>query len=304
MMTDPPTVAAIDCGSHATKILISRDGEELAREGEPTWLTEGLAASGSLQPEPLDRVYATLRRYRGLIDHHGVDHIRVVATSAARSAANGEEFLARVGEIIGAPAELIAGEAEAALAFLGATSDLHPELGPFLVFDIGDGSTEFAYGSTGVEAAISLDIGGVGLSEEYLESDPPRPEELSACVTIAGAWLDDVDREMPQVHGARTVIGVAGTVSTAVRVEIGLDEDDRDRMHHFCLTREAAEDVFRTLATENRIDRAANPGLPPDQVDTIVGGMSILVKIMRHFDLPSILASESDILDGLTRSLR
>ncbi len=138
----------------------------------------------------------------------------------------------------------------------------------------------------------------------YIESDPPKPEELSNCITYAGAWLDDVDRELPQVHGAKTVLGVAGTISTAVSVEIGLPEYDRDQIHHFSLTRDAAEDVFRTLATETRADRAFNPGLPAGRIDTIVGGMAILVRTMRHFDLESLRASESDILDGLARSVQ
>jgi len=171
------------------------------------------------------------------------------------------------------------------------------------VVDIGGGSTEFSFGSESCEAALSLDIGSVRLSDKYIEHDPPLPEELSNCVTYTGAWLDDVDREMPQAHQAKTVVGVAGTISTAVAVEIGLLEYDRSQIHHFTLTREAAEDVFRTLATENREDRAYNPGLPAGRVDTIVGGMAILVRIMRHFDLDSLLASESDILDGLARSV-
>ena len=298
------TIAAIDCGTHSTRLLIERDSEALVREVELTRLGAGLDPGGSLQPPALERVYTTLERYRTLMDRFKVDRIRVAATSAARDAANGPAFLERVASIVGAPAELLDGKVEGGMTFLGATAELDPADGPFLVIDIGGGSTEFAFGTHACEESLSLDIGSVRLSEKYLESDPPRPEELSACITVTGAWLDDVDREMPQARSARTVVGVAGTVSTAVAVEIGLADYDRDRIHHFRLTREAAEDVFRTLATENREDRAANPGLPSGRVDTIVGGMSILVKVMRHFDLPTMLASESDILDGLARSIR
>lgn len=297
-------IAAIDCGTHSTRLLIKRGDETLVRPVVLTRLGEGLEPSGELQPAALERMWKTLADYRLLMDDHGVVRGRAVATSAARDAKNGAEFLAKAGEILGMPVELLDGPAEGALTFAGATSGLDPADGPFLIIDIGGGSTEFAYGTTSCEASISLDVGSVRLSEQYVESDPPRPEELSACITITGAWLDDVDREMPQAQGAKTVIGVAGTISTAVAVELGISEYDRDAIHHFTLTHEAAEDVFRTLVTESREDRAFNPGLPAGRVDSIVGGMAILVKIMRHFALDELVASEADLLDGLARSLR
>lgn len=298
--------AAVDCGSHSTRLLIMRGDETLVREVELTKLGQGLDTHGALQPEAVERVYGAMRRYRSLLDEHGVDaqFLRVAATAAARDASNGDEFIAEATSILGAPVEVLSGEMEGHLTFLGATRELDAADGPFLVIDIGGGSTEFAYGGDEFDAAISLDIGSVRLSDLYIESDPPSPEELSNCVTYVGTWLDDVDRELPQAHSAKTVVGVAGTISTAVAVEIGLLAYDRDQVHHFTLTREAAEDVFRTLATENREDRAFNPGLPAGRVDTIVGGMAILVRIMRHFDLQSLLASESDILDGLARSVQ
>lgn len=298
--------AAIDCGSHSTRLLIMNGDEPVVREVELTKLAEGLADTGALQPAALERVYATLRRYRSLLDEHAVDpkRTRVAATAAARDASNGGEFLAAAGEIIGSGAEILSGTTEGELTFVGATRELDPADGPFLVIDIGGASTEFSYGHHQFEAAVSLDIGSVRLTEMYVESDPPKPEELSNCVTYTGTWLADVDRELPQASAAKTVIGVAGTISTAVSVEIGLTEYDRGRMHHFTLTRDAAEDVFRTLATESRKDRLFNPGLPAGRVDTIVGGMAILVSIMRHFDISNLLASESDILDGLARSMQ
>lgn len=297
-------VAAVDCGTHSTRLLIMRGAETLAREVVLTRLGEGLEPSGELQPAALARVRSALTDYRALMDHHQVQRGRGVATSAARDAKNGAAFLAEASEILGVPVDLIDGEQEGALTFAGATAEFSADDGPFLIVDIGGGSTEFAYGSIECEASMSLDIGSVRLSERYIEHDPPRPEELSACVTITGAWLDDIDRELPQSHGAQTVIGVAGTIATAVAVELGISEYDRDAIHHFVLTREAAEDVFRTLATENREDRSCNPGLPAGRVDSIVGGMAILVKIMRHFDLDQLVASEADLLDGLARSLQ
>jgi exopolyphosphatase/guanosine-5'-triphosphate,3'-diphosphate pyrophosphatase len=286
--------------------LIMRGDATLVREIEITKLGAGLHESGALKPDALERAYAALRNYRSLLDEHRVDpgRVRVAATAAVRDASNGAEFIAVTSEIIGSTAQVLSGTAEGELTFLGATRELDPADGPFLVIDIGGASTEFSFGGDTFDAAISLDIGSVRLSDMYLESDPPRPEELSNCVTYTGAWLDDVDRELPQAHTAKTVVGVAGTISTAVAIEIGISEYERDQIHHFTLTREAAEDVFRTLATESREDRAFNPGLPAGRVDTIVGGMAILVRIMRHFDLDSLLASKSDILDGLARSVQ
>ena len=150
---------------------------------------------------------------------------------------------------------------------------------------------------------MSLDIGCVRVTEKYLHSDPPRPEELHACISVTGTHLDDVDREMPAARQARTFVGLAGTISTAAAVEQGLHAYDRDKIHHFELTKAAAEDVFRTLATESRADRAFNPGLEPGRVDVIVGGMAVLVKIMRHFGFETCMVSESDILDGMVLSL-
>ena len=304
-MSDRP-YAAIDCGSHSTRLLIMQGDATLVREISLTKLGKGLDATGALQSDALERVYTALRHYRMLLDEHQVDpsRVRVAATAAARDASNGADFIAEATAIIGSPAEVLSGEVEGEMTFLGATRELDPADGPFLVIDIGGASTEFSYGHKGFDAAVSLDIGSVRLTDMYIESDPPAPEELSNCVTYTASWLDDVDRELPQAHQAKTVVGVAGTISTAVAVEIGLPDYDRDQIHHFTLTREAAEDVFRTLATEDCEDRAFNPGLPAGRVDTIVGGMAILVSIMRHFGLDSLLASESDILDGLARSVQ
>ncbi len=146
-------------------------------------------------------------------------------------------------------------------------------------------------------------MGCVRFTEKYLEHDPPRPEELVAALSVAEAYVDDVPQAIPQVGEARTFVGLAGTVTTAAAVEIGLTAYDRDRIHHFVLTKAAVEDVFRTLATEARADRLHNPGLEEARADVIVGGMCVLVTIMRRLGLEECLVSEADILDGLARSL-
>ncbi len=299
-----PVVAAIDCGTNSTRLLVSRGGTEtLERLMTITRLGEGVDRTGRLAPGAIDRTVDCLRRYREVMDGHNVEAVRITATSAARDAANCDQLFDRAEAAVGTRPELLSGQAEGELSFRGATAGLDPARGPFLVVDLGGGSTELCVGTTACEAAMSLDIGCVRLTEKYLHSDPPLPEELHACISVTGAYLDDVDREMPAARNARTFVGLAGTISTAAAVEQGLHSYSRDRIHHFELTKEAAEDVFRTLATESRADRAHNPGLEPGRVDVIVGGMAVLVKIMRHFEFDSCLVSESDILDGLVFSL-
>ena len=300
------TIAAIDCGTNSLRLLIQRGGETLERPVTVTRLGEGVDRTGRLSDKAIERNLDCLRTYRDLMDRHGVpaDRIRVAATSAVRDAANGEAFLDDAEEILGVRPEVLSGVDEGQLSFDGATSELDPDDGAFLVVDIGGGSTELAFGGTSMAWAESLDIGAVRFTEKYLDHDPPKPEELTACISVTELFLDDVARDHPEVEMAKTVIGVAGTFTTAAAVELGLREYSRDAIHHFRLTRSAAEDVFRTLATEAAEDRAANPGLAPDRVDVIVGGMCILVKVMRYLDLEEVLISESDILDGLAASLR
>ncbi|HEY4376624.1 MAG TPA: exopolyphosphatase, partial [Acidimicrobiales bacterium] len=223
--------------------------------------------------------------------------------SAARDAANREQFFTTAADALGTPLELLSGDEEARLSFLGATADLDQADGPFLVFDLGGGSTEFVYGGTEVEGAISLDIGCVRLTERFIEHDPPQPEELVAAISLSEAYLDDVVREIPDASSAPTVVGLAGTVTTVAAVELGLATYQPEKTNGFRLTKEAAEDVFRTLATERRADRIHNPGLEEARADVIVGGCCVLVAIYRTFDLEEIVVSEADILDGLARSL-
>ncbi len=171
------------------------------------------------------------------------------------------------------------------------------------MFDIGGGSTEFVVGTHEAEGVVSVDVGCVRLTEAYLEHDPPWAAELSSAISVVEAHLEDVARELPAARTARTAVGLAGTVSAVAAVEIGLVTYDRDRIHHFRLTRAAAEDVFRTLATEARVQRTSNPGLEEARADVIVGGCCALVATMRFFDLDEILVSEADFLDGLVRSV-
>ncbi len=296
-------MAAIDCGTNSTRLLIRDATEPLARLMTITRLGRGVDAAGRLDDDAIERTVSCLRGYRHLIDRHGVEKVRIAATSAARDASNRDRFFDAAEAVVGVRPELLSGHDEGCLSFAGATADLDPALGPFLVVDIGGGSTEFAVGTTECEAAMSLDIGCVRLTEKFIEHDPPRPEELLACQSITETHLDDVVREMPAVAGARCLVGLAGTVSAAAGIELGLATYDRERIHHFVLTKDAVEDVYRTLVTETRAERIHNPGLEEARADVIIGGLSILVKIMRYLGLDECLVSECDILDGLAMSL-
>jgi exopolyphosphatase/guanosine-5'-triphosphate,3'-diphosphate pyrophosphatase len=305
-------VAAIDIGTNSTRILVARPGSDgrlqtLARRNTITRLGERVDAAGKLADGAVERTLACLRDYRPLLDEHRVGSVLVAATSAARDASNREAFFDAVEEVVGARPELLRGEEEGRLAFRGATGELDPQLGPFLVVDIGGGSTEFILGEldppTEVAGVLSVDVGCVRLTEKFLLHDPPEPEELTASISLVEAYLEDVRRELPGVAEVRTLVGVAGTITTVAAVEIGLAAYDRDRIHHFRLTREAAEDVFRTLATETRADRIHNPGLEEARADVIVAGCCVLVAIMRRLGFDEMVVSESDILDGIALSL-
>lgn len=300
-------LAAIDCGTNSTRLLISegtgRDRRTLDRQAIITRLGQGVDATGRLEAAAIERTVAVLQRYKVAIDAHGATAVRMTATSAARDASNAEDFLSAAHAVIGVRPELISGEEEGNLSFMGATAELDPADGPFLVVDIGGGSTELIVGTERVEAVRSLDIGCVRLSEKHLETDPPAPEELSNAIAEVTDDFDDVLRENPLMRAARTVIGLAGTVTTVAAVEIGLAEWDRDVIHHFRLTRAAAEEVFRTLATEPLADRVHNPGLEEARADVIVGGCCVLVGLFRTLGIDELLVSEADILDGLVFSL-
>jgi exopolyphosphatase/guanosine-5'-triphosphate,3'-diphosphate pyrophosphatase len=305
-----PPVAAIDCGTNSTRLLVvGPDGRTLERLMRITRLGQGVDRARSLAPDAIGRTISVLEEYRKVMDSFGVERVRVTATSAARDAANREGFFAAAEAVIGVRPELLGGQEEGRLSFAGATAELDPADGPWLVVDIGGGSTELAVGpapgrSSEPIGVMSIDVGCVRLTERWLHGDPPRPEELSQALSVVQDHLDDVRRELPAVDSAVQLVGLAGTVTTVAAVEIGLASYDRDRIHHFVLTRSAAEEVFRTLATERRADRIHNPGLEEARADVIVGGCVVLVAIMRHFDFNQCLVSESDILDGLAMTLR
>ena len=308
-MTGEDRVAAIDVGTNSTRLLVvDRHGaggkaDVVERLMRITRLGHKVDSTGMLDSEAIGRTLEVLGEYREIIDRLGVTRLRMTATSAARDAKNRSAFFEPAEEIMGSAPELISGTEEGALSFRGATSDLDPGLGPFLVVDIGGGSTELICGTSEVGGVVSCDIGCVRLTEKYLHHDPPLAEELTACLSAVQDRLADVKRALPGASAARTLVGLAGTITTVAAVEMGLAHYDRDRVHHFILTKAAAEDVFRTIATERFEDRVHNPGLARERADVIVGGTCILVEIMRDFGFEECLVSEADILDGLAASI-
>lgn len=300
-MTEP--VAAIDCGTNSVRLLVADGGRSLSRLMRITRLGKGVDATGRLDPAAMERTLEVLQEYRAEMDRLGATRVRMAATSASRDAANRDEFFDRAEAILGSRPELLSGEEEAQLSFRGATSQLDPTDGPFVVIDIGGGSTEFAVGGTRLEGAVSVDMGCVRMTEKYLHGDPPLPEELSNALSIVEQHLQDVQRVLPTVSAPARFIGLAGTVTNVAAVEIGLATYDPEVIHHFVLTHAAAEDVFRTLATESLEDRIHNPGLERERADVIVGGCCVLVQIFRTLGFDECLVSESDILDGLVMSL-
>jgi len=286
-----PVVAAIDIGTNSTRLAVGD-----VRRATITRLGHAVDRTGRLDDDAVERTLDVLRDYASVVHDHGAERLRVVATSAARDATNRDAFFDAAEAILGERPELLSGEEEGRLAYQGATAELDAGDGPFLVFDIGGGSTEFAV----ADGVLSIDTGAVRLTEQWLHSDPPTAEELSMAVSVVRAHLEDVTRELPGVRQARTVLGLAGTVTSVAAVELGYYA--REAVHHFALSRAAAEDVFRTLATEPLADRRENPGLQPERADVIVGGCCILVAIMRHLELDTVLVSEADLLDGLLRT--
>jgi exopolyphosphatase/guanosine-5'-triphosphate,3'-diphosphate pyrophosphatase len=296
--------AAIDIGSNSTNLLIvDQSGKTLERVVRSTRLGANLATTGALSADAIKRTLDCLSEYESLIKQHNVSHRRTVATAACRAANNTNQFFAEVKKISGAEPELISGEIEGALSFVGATSALDEKMST-LVVDIGGASTELMVGTETLDFAVSLPFGAVNLTEAELHRDPPRPEELTNAISLVSDAVDDVAHNYPLIGHVERVVGVAGTIVTVAAVEVGQKTFDPSALHKLKLSREAVEDVFRTLATEPLSDRVFNPGLPRDRADIIVGGCCVLVAVMRRLQISEIVISQYNLLDGLISELR
>jgi exopolyphosphatase/guanosine-5'-triphosphate,3'-diphosphate pyrophosphatase len=301
-------VAAVDMGTNSTRLLVAdvdgrgRDAKLLTvdRRTRITRLGQGVDRTRSLHPDAIARTLAVVREYRGAMDELGVERVRATATSAARDATNHDAVFDPTEELLGVRPELLSGEEEARLEFLGATADLNAR-GPYFLVDVGGGSTEIIVGTEEPVDLCSIDVGCVRLTEQFLHSDPPTAEELSQAVSVVRDQLADVGRSFPSTWDAPTLVGTAGTVWTLGAIELGVDAARSDLIDHARLPRATVEEVFRTLATEPIEQRKHNPGLEPGRVDVIVGGAIVVVSVMRHWGFDELLVSEADILDGLAR---
>jgi exopolyphosphatase/guanosine-5'-triphosphate,3'-diphosphate pyrophosphatase len=301
-------VAALDCGTNSIRLLVAdvepSSLKDVSRRMEIVRLGAGVDRTGLIARDALERTIGALRDYAAEIADLGAERVRMVATSATRDARNRGEFVAAVRAVLGTDPEVISGAEEAALSYAGATRDLAPAGldPPYLVVDIGGGSTEFVRGDArGPSAARSVDIGCVRLRERRLHTDPPTPDEVEALVADVHAALDAAEREVP-LRGA-SLVGVAGTVTTVAGMALGLPAYDAERIH---LTRVPAADVERIAAELTAMPRAARAAVPvmhPGRVDVIASGALVLREIVRRAGAAEVVASEHDILDGIAYSL-
>ncbi|MFI1888088.1 Ppx/GppA phosphatase family protein [Streptomyces jumonjinensis] len=300
-------VAAIDCGTNSIRLLVA-DADpvtgtlvDLDRRMTIVRLGQGVDRTGRLAPEALERTFAACREYAAAIKEHGAERIRFVATSASRDAENRAEFTAGVLDILGVEPEVISGEQEAEFSFTGATRELpgHEER---LVVDIGGGSTEFVVGREHVEAARSVDIGCVRLTERHVRNDPPSAAELAAVRADVEAALDLAERTVP-LRDARTLVGLAGSVTTVAGIALDLDAYDSGRIHHARISRERVAEIVRTLAAATHEERLAIPVMHPGRADVIVSGALVLLALMERIGVSEVVVSEHDILDGIAWSM-
>ena len=297
-------VAAIDCGTNSIRLLV-RDlpGAELLREMRIVRLGEGVDRTGSLAPEALERTRLALVDYAASCAELGVQKTRMVATSATRDASNRRAFVDLVTSTLGVEPEVVSGEQEAALSFAGATADLDPNDGPFLVLDIGGGSTELVLGTHGVEASMSVDLGCVRLTERHLGGDPPTAAQVSAAREDVARGLDLALAAVP-VAKACTVIGLAGSVTTLAALALKLPVYDPVAIHRSRLSFAAVTELTEQLLAMTRLQRAALQVMHPGRVDVIGGGALVLQMCMDRVGAEEILVSEADILDGIAASMR
>ena len=309
-------VAAVDCGTNSIRLLVAdadpRTGElvDLERRMTIVRLGQGVDRTGRLAPEALERTFAACREYAAIIKEHGAQRVRFVATSASRDAENRDEFVRGVLDILGVEPEVISGDEEAEFSFTGATreltgrDDLHR---PFLVVDIGGGSTEFVVGEDHVRAARSVDVGCVRMTERHLirdgvVSDPPSEEQVAAIRADIEAALDLAEQTVP-LREARTLVGLAGSVTTVSAIAQNLPEYDSAAIHHSRVSRDQVREITDWLLRSTHAERATVPSMHPGRVDVIAAGALVLLSIMERVGAEEVVVSEHDILDGIAWSV-
>lgn len=302
-MSVDSNVAAIDIGTNSVRLLITdTHGHELAREMQITRLGQAVDVTGVLHPDAIARTTSVLAQYAQLLAKHHVKRTRATATSAARDAKNSEEFFAKAEAALGVRPELLPGSEEAALSFHGATAGLSRTDGPFLVIDIGGGSTEFVLGTIAPEALISVDMGCVRMTERHLKSDPSTADEQEACRVDVRRLLVEVKRTIPYAR-ARRVLGLAGTITALGAMAKNLMHYDPSVTHGMALSASKVSELCQRLVSATTSERRKLLA-EPKRAEVIGGGALLLDELMRELAIESLTVSEADILDGLAASLR
>jgi len=305
-------VAAIDCGTNSIRLLVAdvtpETGElvDLDRRMTIVRLGQGVDRTGRLAPEALERTFAACREYAAVIKEHGAEKVRFVATSASRDAENRDEFVQGVLGILGVEPEVVSGDEEAVFSFTGATKELtgRADLAtPYLVVDIGGGSTEFVVGDTGVRGARSVDVGCVRMTERHLVhdgvvTDPPAEEQIAAMRADIEAALDLAESSVP-LREARTLVGLAGSVTTLSAIAQDLPGYDSAAIHHSRISYDKVRELTEWLLRSTHAERAAIPSMHPGRVDVIGAGALVLLAIMERVGAREVVVSEHDILDGI-----
>ncbi|MFD8938146.1 exopolyphosphatase [Streptomyces sp. NPDC059578] len=309
-------VAAIDCGTNSIRLLVA-DADpvtgtlvDLDRRMTIVRLGQGVDRTGRLAPEALERTFAACREYAAVIKEHGAERLRFVATSASRDAENRDAFVRGVLDILGVEPEVITGDQEAEFSFTGATRELSGRTDlakPYLVVDIGGGSTEFVVGEEHVRAARSVDVGCVRMTERHLVqdgtvTDPPTAAQVAAVRADVEAALDLAEQTVP-LRGARTLVGLAGSVTTVAAIALDLPAYDSAAIHHARVPYARVREITERLLTSTHAERAAIPVLHPGRVDVIGAGALVLLALMERVGADEVVVSEHDILDGIAFSL-
>ena len=305
-------VAAIDCGTNSIRLLVADldpltgVGVDVDRQMQIVRLGQGVDRTGRLAPEALARTFAACDDYAERIRDLGAERLRFVATSASRDAENTDEFTAGVLARLGTAPEVVPGPVEAELSFAGATRELTvSQPGPFLVLDIGGGSTEFVLGTRRPQAARSVDVGCVRMTERHLASDPPTAAQVAAARRDIEAAVDLAAETVP-LGAARTLVGLAGSVTTLAAIDAGLDSYDPAVTHHYRLSAHAVHELTARLLAMPRAQRERIPVMHPGRVDVIAAGAMILSTVVARLTVTGIeevLVSEHDILDGIAWSM-
>lgn len=307
-------VGAIDCGTNSIRLLVADVDPtsgvlvDLERTMQVVRLGQGVDRTGAIAPEALARTLAATSQYARICRDLGVEQIRFVATSASRDASNRDQFVAGVRDLLGVEPEVISGAEEAALSFAGATRELLADglSGPFLVCDIGGGSTEIVRGTTGVEAARSVDVGCVRLTERHLAGDPPSESEVILARADIEEALDLVAETVP-LDGITSLVGLAGSVTTVAACVLDLPAYDSTRIHRARLPVDDVRDACDRLLAMTHAERAALPYMHPGRVDVIGAGAlvwwAVIDRLVDRSGLTEVVISEHDILDGIAFSI-